>query len=109
MKATLLSRRSDDTGHYLHIAFTRDGETVEKRMRLSGNRQENVWTLAKYVREADVDIAVKLHGHCWGTRTLYEVLADTIFDDAWDGELAPRESVIERAKRWLVQVGAGTR
>jgi hypothetical protein len=103
MKATLLNRRSDDTGHYLHIAFTRDGETVEKHARLSGNRQENVLALARHAREAHRDMGAL------GTRTLYDALASTIYDDAWDGERLPRESVIERAKRWLVQVGAGTR
>jgi hypothetical protein len=65
MQVEVLSLKSDETGHKMRLAFSRDGEKVEKTVRLSGNRQENGYSLAIKAREADRDIAYNLHGGAW--------------------------------------------
>src|SRR5687767_5736884 len=60
VKVAVVDDRRDETGIYLTIECSRDGHSVRKRFRMSGNKKENGYTLAKYVREADRDIAVAI-------------------------------------------------
>lgn len=85
MKIEVVAERRDETGTYLTIECSRDGQCVQKRFRMSGDKQDNGRTFAKYVREADRDIAYRLHGdwfrdHCEYKTPFWDLLPKDEFE-----------------------------
>jgi hypothetical protein len=63
----ILEARTDETGTVMKIECSRDGETVQKHFRMSGDKTSNLYTLARKVREADRDITFQIDSSLKGT------------------------------------------